>query len=46
VIITEGLKPDLETAERAQENRVTLLGSPNTTFAVVGELSKLGVGGA
>ncbi len=46
VIISEGIHPDLETVERAQENQVTLLGSPQTTFAVVGELSKLGVGGA
>ena len=46
VIVSEGIKPDLETVEPAQENRVTLLGSPQTTSAVVGELSKLGVGGA
>ena len=45
VIVSEGIKPDLETVERAQENQVTLLGSPQTTFAVVGRLSKLGVGG-
>ncbi len=46
VIVSEGIKPDLETVERAQENQVTLLGSPQTTFSVVGELSRLGVGGA
>jgi hypothetical protein len=46
VIISEDTKPDMETVERAQENQVTLLGSPQTTFAVVGRLSKLGVGGA
>jgi len=45
VIISEGIKPDLETVERAQENQVALLGSTQTTFAVVGRLSKLGVGG-
>jgi hypothetical protein len=46
VIISEDTKPDMETVERAQENQVMLLGSPQTTFAVVGRLSKLGVGGA
>ena len=45
VIVSEGIKPDLETVERAQENQVTLLSSPQTTFAVVGQLSKLGVSG-
>ena len=45
VIVSEGMKPDIETVERAQDNGVTLLGSPQTTFAVVGQLSKLGVGG-
>jgi predicted transcriptional regulator len=45
VIISEGIKPDLETVERAQENQVALLGSPQTTFAVVGRLSKFGVSG-
>lgn len=45
VIVSEGIKPDIETVERAQENQVTLLSSPQTTFAVVGQLSKLGVSG-
>jgi DRTGG domain len=44
VIVSEGIKPDLETVERARENQVTLLSSPHTTFAVVGQLTKLGVG--
>ncbi len=43
VIITEGIKPDLDTVDRAEENGVTLLGSSGTTFAVVGRLSALGV---
>jgi len=43
VIVSEGIKPDIETVERAQENRITLLSSPHTTFALVGLLSKLGV---
>jgi len=46
VIVSEDIKPDLETVERAQENQVTLLSSPRTTFSIVGELSRLGVGGA
>ncbi len=45
VIITEGVTPDQETVDRAQENRVTLLSSPQTTFAVVGQLSALGIAG-
>jgi hypothetical protein len=45
VIVSEGVKPDLETVDRAQENGVVLLGSPQTTFAVVGRLSGLGVSG-
>ena len=44
VVITEGIKPEIETVERAQENGVTLLGSPLTTFTVVGKLSAVGVG--
>ncbi len=45
VIITEAVAPDEDTAERAQEHQVTLLGSPQTTFSVVGQLSALGVAG-
>lgn len=43
VIITEGVTPDAETVSRAEENGVTLLGSSEATFAVVGRLSALGV---
>jgi hypothetical protein len=45
VIVTEGVTPDAETIGRAQENGVTLLGSSQTTFTVVGRLSALGVAG-
>jgi 2-keto-3-deoxy-6-phosphogluconate aldolase len=45
VIITEGVVPDPETVRKAQENGVTLLATPKTTFAVVGELFALGVRG-
>ncbi len=43
VIVSEGLRPDQETLERAEQNGVVLLGSPRTTFTVVGQLSALGV---
>ncbi len=45
VVITEGVTPDSETVERAQENRVSLLGASQMTFTVVGQLSALGVAG-
>lgn len=45
VVVTEGVAPDAETVARAQENGVTLLGSPETTFTVVARLSALGVTG-
>jgi len=45
VIVSEGVKPDLDTIARAQENKVTLLGSTQTTFTVVGRLSAAGVTG-
>jgi hypothetical protein len=45
VILTEGVEPDVETAERARENKITLLGSPETTFTVAGRMSGLGVVG-
>jgi predicted transcriptional regulator len=45
VILTEGVEPDLETVERARESRITLLGSPETTFTIAGRMSGLGVGG-
>ncbi len=46
VIITEGVMPDRETVDRARENEVTLLSSPQTTFTVTGQLSALGIAGA
>lgn len=46
VIIAEGGAPDHETVERAEQNGVVLLVSPQTTFSVVGRLSALGVAGA
>lgn len=46
VILTEGVMPDRETVDRARENEVTLLSSPQTTFTVAGQLSALGITGA
>jgi hypothetical protein len=45
VIVTEEVKPDLDTVTRAKENGITLLGSPHTTFTVVSRLSAAGVAG-
>lgn len=45
VIITEAVVPDQETVARARENGTNLLRSPQGTFAVVGRLSALGIGG-
>jgi len=43
VIVSEGVVPDLETIERAQENGVTVLSSPATTYALVARLAALGI---
>jgi hypothetical protein len=45
VVLTEGVEPELETIQRAQENGITLLGSSETTFTVAGHMSRLGVVG-
>ena len=45
VIITEGNRPDPETIARAEEERVPLIVTPQTTFTVVGGLTLLGVRG-
>ena len=43
VVITEGVRPDAATLERAEAEGVVLLSSPRTTFAVVSELARQGV---
>ena len=43
VIVTEGVVPDVETVHKAHEEGVTLLTTTKTTFAVAGELTRLGV---
>lgn len=45
VIVTESVVPDGEAVTRARENGTNLLSSPQGTFAVVGRLSALGIGG-
>jgi hypothetical protein len=45
VLLTEGVVADDEMLARARENEVTLLGSPQPTFTVVGRLASLGVAG-
>jgi serine kinase of HPr protein (carbohydrate metabolism regulator) len=45
VIVTEGISPDVDTIQRAQENGVNLLGTSETTYVLVGRLSAIGIGG-
>ena len=45
VVITEGMKPDEETVQRAQETSINLLGTTQDTFTVVGQLTSLGLHG-
>jgi hypothetical protein len=46
VIITEGVSPDPETTNKADQEKVTLLATTKDTFTVVGELTALGIAGA
>lgn len=43
VIITEGIQPDEATRVKAEGERVVLLSTPQTTFATVAGLTRLGV---
>lgn len=45
VILTEGVKPDAATIERAEEEGIPILTTELTTFTVVGRLFELGVPG-
>jgi hypothetical protein len=45
IIITEGMKPDAATIEKAEEQGVPILTTELTTFTVVGRLFELGVRG-
>lgn len=46
VIVTEGVEPDEATCQKAESEGVVLLSSPQTTFAVVAELARLGIAAA
>ena len=46
IIITEGMSPDAPTLQKATEEGVPILTTPHTTFAVVGQLTKLGIQGS
>ncbi len=43
VIITEGVRPDGATCEKAAAEGVTVLSTPKTTYAVVAEMARLGI---
>ena len=43
VILTEGMKPDAATIEKANEEGIPILTTELTTFTVVGRLFELGV---
>jgi hypothetical protein len=45
VIVTEDKRPEPEVIERANQEGVVLLLTPETTFAVVGKLAALGIKG-
>lgn len=45
VIVTEGQRPDADTLARAEQEGVTLLLTPRTTFETVSLLAELGVRG-
>jgi len=45
VIISEGNRPDPETLERARQEGVVILSSPESTYSVVAALAALGVRG-
>jgi hypothetical protein len=43
VILTENVQPEPDTIAKAQEQGITLLASPLSTYEVVGRLHKLGI---
>ena len=46
IIVTEGMTPDAATLAKASEEGIPILTTPATTFAVVGQLTALGIQGA
>jgi hypothetical protein len=45
IIISEGAAPDENTIRKANEEGITLLASPASTFVIVGQLISLGIEG-
>jgi hypothetical protein len=45
IIISEGAAPDENTIKKANDEGITLLSSPASTFSIVGQLSRLGIEG-
>ncbi len=45
IIITEGLEPDADTIEKANEEGIPILTTELTTFTVVGRMFELGIPG-
>jgi serine kinase of HPr protein (carbohydrate metabolism regulator) len=43
VIITEGAKPDATTISKANEQQITLLSSPESSFSISGKLWEIGL---
>jgi predicted transcriptional regulator len=43
VIITEGAKPDAMTIAKANEQQITLLSTPESTYSIAGKLWELGL---
>jgi len=46
IIVTEGMALDAATIEKANEEGIPVLTTPQTTFTVVGRLAELGIQGA
>lgn len=46
IIVTEGMSPDAATLEKANEEGIPILITPQTTFSVVAQLAALGIQGA
>jgi len=46
IVVTEGMSPDAATLDKANEEGIPILTTSATTFAVVGQLTALGIKGA
>lgn len=45
IVVTEGREPELQTVKKANQEGVTILTTPHSTFTTVGKLAQLGVPG-